>query len=375
MGISDVGCRCQVPVSSEDGWCLKEIDETQRYGHSDACNIMAQLPLRFQRYPIHMLPAPRREFRGEDLNVFGNTPTGVAVISPTEVLCTVGDAEEVAMCIVTLPEGGAVDGSPSLGRPCTVEQVHVPTDDFEREDWSFQVVGSEVYAIPDPYVSVRAIYVYVPETKNWSALPAFSHEEGDIEPCDIFAIDQCLYVPVLSDTIGVSKLWRYTPETALWEVLPLCPIVSDEADSGGFRVIATTTTTMFAIFFGTGVYSYTPGSSDQWRSLGPVPDNIEGLICTPVGPHLVCRQYETIMEVPTVYDSVAGEWVHTIREVKALFGERAGAEYSMVGCPGFSYGEMSPVRIVSDDSGVYVSVLMVDSGIAQNGGGGGYSAD
>ncbi|GIQ83156.1 hypothetical protein KIPB_004431 [Kipferlia bialata] len=373
MGVTDVECRCKVSVSSENGCCLKVIEEGDVYAHSISCKIMSQLPLRIQRYPIHTLPTRRREFAGELLDVCGDIVRGVAVVSPTEVLCASDAMDDPAMCMVTLPESSTVDGNPSLGRPCSVEQIHVPKEGCDITEWSFQVVGSEVYAIPDSCESEGDIYVYVPETKDWRALPGFIHGSGDVESRHIFTIDQCIYVPVTDKTISMSKLWRYTPETAEWEALPLCPVIAGRDDACEFDGIATTTTTMYGTFNGTEMYSYTPGYSQEWQSLEVVPDDLEYLICTPVGPYLVFHQCD--MESTTVYDTISGEWIHTTRDVKALFGERGGAEYSMVGCPGFSYGEMSPVRIVSDASGVYVSVLMVDTAIAQNGGGGGFTTD
>ncbi|GIQ82041.1 hypothetical protein KIPB_003114 [Kipferlia bialata] len=292
--------------------------------------------------------------------------SGVVVISPTEVMC-VGDKIDAAMCMVTLPESVSVDGRPSLGRPCTVEQIHAPSDSFDIDEWSFQVVGSEVYAIPDSFEAEGDICVYVPETKDWRTLSGFMHENGEICAATMFAIDQCVYVPVDDDTIGMSKLWRYTPETALWEALPFCPLVHDREDIGYFRVIVSSATTMYGTYNGTEMYSYTPGSSQEWQSLGACPDDLGDHLCTPVGPYLVYHRYD--MDIPTVYDTISGEWVDTMRGIRALFGERGGAEYSMVVGAASRAFLINQAEIVCDDSAVYVSVLMVDTSIVQNRGG------
>ncbi|GIQ86681.1 hypothetical protein KIPB_008579 [Kipferlia bialata] len=348
--------------------------------------MMAMLPLRVQRYPIHFSSDRSREAFLDIAGIEDDLCKGVAFISPTEVMCLSEDYSDAYMCIVTLPECGTRDGLPSMGQSCTVERIPAPQADANTDMWSFQVVGSEVYAIPDDCMSGGCIYVYIRKKQCWKRRRGFTHEGGVFEASDVFAIGDHLYVPIEGETLRESRLWRYTPEGSKWKALPLCPAIHDRDRSGSLSVTSVSKTSMHGFCCG-GLYSYTPESVEEWVYLGEQPSREGARSRTyhsfTVGPYEICfpdmRDPSTGLDTPTVYDPISMEWMSGKRQLKALFGERDGAEYSTVIGSTLDMGNVyeSFVRFVFDDSDecVYVSVLMVDASIAQNGGGGGFTSD
>ncbi|GIQ80076.1 hypothetical protein KIPB_000813 [Kipferlia bialata] len=190
------GCGCAVPVSSGDGWALGDVDQDV-VGHTQTCRVMSMLRFREQCFPI----LPVEDLGGLERFLLDSVKP-LCFISPTELM-GVQEACPPAFCLITLPEGGVVDGTPSLGAPCTVEVVQAP--DQETEEWSVQVVGSDVYAVPDNCHTGNGIYLFNRQTKGWTRIPGFSHE-GRIRYSDIFALEGCLYVVVDASNLGAAKL-------------------------------------------------------------------------------------------------------------------------------------------------------------------------
>ncbi|GCA62042.1 hypothetical protein KIPB_000814 [Kipferlia bialata] len=129
---------------------------------------------------------------------------------------------------------------------------------------------------------------------------------------------------------------------------------------------------MYGVFNDTTMYSFTPGSQEEWRCEGPLPLESMGVVRTlPCGPYLV--HVHSDMATPLVYDPVAQGWVGDTHMAQALLGERVGAAYTpaigstIVNEYGETTAEVTPV-CGSEARECVLSVVMVDRAIAQNGG-------
>ncbi|GIQ85659.1 hypothetical protein KIPB_007363, partial [Kipferlia bialata] len=284
------------------------------------------------------------------------------------VLCAVAGSE--ALVLVTLPESEAVDGSPSLGKPCTVEHILSPEWDIYYS--AFQLVRSEVYCIPNTIHAGGYLYRFNRETRKWDSLPGFTDDNGRCRTKpSCFTIGGDLYVHVSGYAVEDEKLWRYCPdknEEVEWVALPFCPLLRDVWEPGYHGIVDVTASSMYGVFRDT-MYSFTPGAKEEWRLEGEWPGYMVCHRC-PVGPYVV--SVRDSVRHPRVYDPVSGEWVTTLSSAKALFADRQGATYRTMAGIGMISPFHCPVEIMQEGSSLYVSVVMVDTRIEQNGGGGGF---
>ncbi|GIQ85028.1 hypothetical protein KIPB_006637 [Kipferlia bialata] len=294
---------------------------------------------------------------------------GVAVLTPTEILCGEAYAYGDYMCILSLPSSSVTDGFPSLGGPCSLEEVEVP--DGVTNDWAFTAVGFDVYAVPNECVTGSSIHRFNHDTKDWTPLDGFT-ETTECWTSDMsFGLSGCLFI--LLHCVGPienSCLWRFCPTDSVWTRLPLPAIMvqtrTDRRERYSLEVfVVTNTTAYFRVTEGNAMFSFNPGAGVEWQCEEPAPEEVTKTACPIVfaaGEYIVAASEE--MDGVHIYDPIAGEWVSDPRSIKALLGEKAGAEFTTLVGPYPVMGGNYLVELVTADFTDWMSVCMLDARVS-----------